>query len=117
MVEKRINSKSAHPTPPHTNPMELGAINTFLGSRSKKTKIFMIFDLKKGGGSDIFAPPPPHPPSKAPNSGLQVGAGAGGGGGSGPKTHWGMCLLDRIMILQGVKQTIQPLEVRYRMGP
>ena len=32
-------------------------------------------------------------------------------GGSGPKTHWGMCLLDKRMILQGGKLTIQPLGV------
>ena len=41
----------------------------------------------------------------------------GGLGGSGPKTHWGMCLLDKIMILQGVKLTIQPLGVGYAHRP
>ena len=38
-------------------------------------------------------------------------------GGSGPKTHWGMRLLDKIMILQGVKLTIQPLGVGYANRP
>ena len=38
-------------------------------------------------------------------------------GGSGPKTHWGMRLLDKIMILQGVKLTIQPLGVGYATRP
>ena len=41
----------------------------------------------------------------------------GGLGGSGPKTHWGMRLLDKIMILQGVKLTIQPLGVGYANRP
>ena len=41
----------------------------------------------------------------------------GGLGGSGPKTHWGMHLMDKIMILQGVKQTIQPLGVGYANRP
>ena len=35
----------------------------------------------------------------------------------GPKTHWGMRLLDKIMILQGVKETIQPLDVGYVNRP
>ena len=38
-------------------------------------------------------------------------------GGSGPKTHWGMRLSDKIMILQGVKLTIQPLGVGYANRP
>ena len=38
-------------------------------------------------------------------------------GGSGPKTHWGMRLLDKIMILQGVKLTIQPHGVGYANRP
>ena len=71
----------------------------------------MIFDPKKGGGhfSDIFDPPPA-PPKKWVSSG-------GGLGGSGPKTHWGMRFLDRIMILQGVELTIQPLGVGYANRP
>ena len=82
----------------------------------------MIFDPKKGGSFffNIFdpppPPPPPTPPSKPQKSGFQVG---GGLGGSGPKTHWGMSLLDKIMImiLQGVKLTIQPLGVGYANRP
>ena len=47
-----------------------------------------------------------------------VSSGLGGvWGGSGPKTHWGMRLLDKIMILQGVKLTIQPLGVGYANRP
>ena len=60
------------------------------------------------------SPPTPPPPSKPQKSGFQVG---GVWGGSGPKTHWGMCLLDKIMILQGVKLTIQPLGVGYANRP
>ena len=76
----------------------------------------MIFHPKKGGSFfDIFDPPhTPPPPSKPQKSGFQVG---GGLGGSGPKTHWGMCLLNKIMILQGVKLTIQPLGVGYANRP
>ena len=37
----------------------------------------------------------------------------GGCRGSRPKTHWGIRLLDKIMSLQGVTPTIQPLGVGY----
>ena len=37
----------------------------------------------------------------------------GGSGGGGAKTHWGVCLLDKIVSLQGVKLPIQPLGVGY----
>ena len=43
--------------------------------------------------------------------------GGGMGGGSGPKTHCGMCLLGKIMILQGVTPRIQPLGVGYANRP
>ena len=79
----------------------------------------MIFDPKKGGGHffDIFDPPtPPHPPPSLKTSKKWVSSG-GGPGGSGPKTHWGMRSLDKIMILQGVKLTIQPLGVGYANRP
>ena len=80
----------------------------------------MIFDPKKGGV--IFStfltppPPPPPPPTSLKTSKKWVSSG-GGLGGSGPKTHWGMRLLDKIMILQGVKLTIQPLGVGYANRP
>ena len=78
----------------------------------------MIIDPKKGGSffDTPPTPPPPPPPTslKTSKSGFQVG---GGLGGSGPKTHWGMRLLDKIMILQGVKLTIQPLGVGYANRP
>ena len=81
----------------------------------------MIFDPKKGGGPffDIFdppTPPPPLPPLKGSKKWVSDGGG-GGLGGSGRKTHWGMRLLDKIMILQGVKLTIQPLGVGYANRP
>ena len=78
----------------------------------------MIFDPKKGGVIffDIFDPPPPPPPTSLKTSKKWVSSG-GGLGGSGPKTHWGMRLLDKIMILQGVKLTIQPLGVGYANRP
>ena len=41
----------------------------------------------------------------------------GGGWGGGPKTHWGMYLLDIIIILQKVKQTDQPLGIGYVNRP
>ena len=103
MAEKCINYMSACPIPPHTNPMELGSENTF-NSKSKKTKRFMIFNPKKWGGVYISTFLTPPPPSKAQKSVFQVGGGSGGG--SGPKTHWGMRLLDTIMILQ---QQFNPL--------
>ena len=40
-----------------------------------------------------------------------------GSGGSGPKTHWEMRLLDKIMILQGIKPTIQSRGVGYANRP
>ena len=62
--------------------------------------------------STFLTPPPPLPqkPKKWVSSG-------GGLDGSGPNTHWGMCLLDKIMILHGVKLTIQPLGVGYAKRP
>ena len=60
--------------------------------------------------------PPPTPPTLLENL-KKVGFKWGGLGGSGPKTHWGMHLLDKIMILQGVKLTIQPLGVGYANRP
>ena len=78
----------------------------------------MIFDQKEG---ESFFDPPSHPTPHTPhlpqilkNVGFKW---RGMGGGSGPKTHWGMCLLDKITILQGVKLTIQPLGVRYAHRP
>ena len=76
----------------------------------------MIFHPKKGGVIffDILTPPLTPPPPHLPQNLKKVGFKWGGGsGGSGPKTHWGMRLLDKIMILQGVKLTIQPLGVGY----
>ena len=74
----------------------------------------MIFDPKRGG-SFVDAPPTP-PPTSLKTSKKWVSSG-GGSGASGPKTHWGMRLLDKLMILQGVKLTIQPLGVGYANRP
>ena len=76
----------------------------------------MIFDPKKGGVifSTFLTPPPPHLPENLKKVGFNWG---GSGGGSGPNTHWGMRLLDKIMILQGVELTIQPLGVGYANRP
>ena len=41
----------------------------------------------------------------------------GGSGQCGPKTHWGVLLLDKVMILQGVKPTNQPLGIGYANRP
>ena len=75
----------------------------------------MILDPPKRGVHFLTTPPlPPAPASKPQTGGFQVG---GGLEGSGPKTHCGMRLLDKIMILQGVKLTIQPLGVGYANRP
>ena len=105
----KLHKRLSHSAP--YKPHGVGTWKHFFGSKSKKNKTLVIFDPKKGGVS-FFDPPPhtPPPPSKAPKNGFQVG---GGLGGSGPKTHWGMRLLDKIMILQGFKLTIQPLGVGY----
>ena len=72
----------------------------------------MIFDPKKGGHFfDIFDPPLPQ---KLQKGGFKWGGGVWGG--SGPKIHWGMRLLDK-MILQGVKLTSQSLGVGYANSP
>ena len=71
----------------------------------------MILDPKKGG--HFYPPLPPHPSLENLK---KVGFKWGGLGGSRPKTHWRMHLLDET-ILQGVKQTIQPLGVGYANRP
>ena len=111
MAEKNINCISAPPTLLHTNPVVSGPENYF-SAQNKKNQNIHDFRPKKGGGH--FLPPPPFmTPQK---SGFQVGGG-GLGGGYGPKTHWGMRLLDKIMILQGVKATIEPHGVGYANRP
>ena len=125
MAEKCINRTSARPTPPHPYPMQSGPGNTFSARNRKKNEKIHDFRPRKRGGVNFFdifdptpnpppPPPPPAPPSKPQKSGFQVG---GGRGGSGPKTHWGMRLLDKIRILQGVKLTIQLLGVGYANRP
>ena len=118
----KLHERSSHSAP--YKPHGVGTRKQFFGSKSIKTKRFMIFDPKKGkihdfrpkkGGVDFLTPPPAPPPSLK-TSKKWVSSGRGWGG-SGPKAHWGMRLLDKIMILQGVKLIIQPLGVGYANGP
>ena len=89
---------------------------TLFQLKIEKNQKIHDFRPKKGGVIffGIFAPPPP--PTSLKTSKKWVSSG-GGLGGSGPKTHWGMRLLDKITILQGVKLTIQPLGVGYANRP
>ena len=64
MAEKvhKLHKRSSHSAP--YKPHGVGTRKHFFGSKSKKTKRFMIFDPKKEGGGhffDIFDPPPPPP--------------------------------------------------------
>ena len=79
----------------------------------------MIFDQKKGGVIffDIFDPPPtPTPPPSLKTSKKWVSSG-GVWGGPDQKLIGGLYLLDKIITLQGVKLTIQPLGVGYANSP
>ena len=73
---------------------------------------FVVASLPPGPQVHVLSPND-HP--KPPKSGLQVGG--GGLGGCELKTHWGMRLLDKMKVLQGVKLTIQPLGVGYANRP
>ena len=75
----------------------------------------MLFDPKQAGVIfSTFLTPPPSLSRKSPKKWVSSG---GGLRGSGPKTYWGMCLLDTMFILQGVKLTIQSLGVGYVNRP
>ena len=56
-----LHKRSSHSAP--YKPYGVGTRKHFFGSKSKKTKRFMIFDPKKGGS---FFDPPPHPPTPTP---------------------------------------------------
>ena len=58
----KLHKRSSHSAP--YKPYGVGTRKHFFGSKSKKTKRFMIFDPKKGGVIffDIFDPPHPTPP-------------------------------------------------------
>ena len=117
MAEKSINCiKALVRLCPIQTPWSRDPETLFRLKIVKKTKRFMIFDPKKGESFFRHPPPPPRPPSLK-TSKKWVSSGEGGLGGSRPKTHWGVHLLDKIMILQGVKQTIQPLRVGYANRP
>ena len=111
----KLHKRSSHSAP--YKPHRVGTRKHFFGSKSKKAKRFVIFDPKKGGVIFLNPPPQPPPPPHLPENLKKVGFKWGGLGGSGPKTHWGMRLLDKIMILQGVKLTIQPFGVGYANRP
>ena len=70
--------------PSHSAPYKHHRVRTrkhFFGSKSKKTKRFLIFDPKKGGGHffDIFDPhpTPPTPPTSLKTSKKWVSSGGG----------------------------------------
>ena len=58
----KLHERSSHSAP--YKPYGVGTRKHFFGSKSKKTKRFMIFDPKKGGVifSTFLDPPPPHLP-------------------------------------------------------
>ena len=119
MAEKCINRKSARPTPPHTNPMESEAGNTFSAQNRTKPKDSYFSTQKKGGSffdpPTTPPPPPPQPPSKPQKSGFQMGG--GGSGGVRTKNSLGDVLIGQNNDFQGVKLTIQPLVVGYANRP
>ena len=111
MAGKCINCISARPLIPIQTPWSWDPETLFRLKIEKRTKSFIIFDPKKGG--PFFDPPPPRLPQNLKKVGFKWGY----LGVSGPKTHWGMRLLDKIMILQGFKLIIQPLGVGYANRP
>ena len=117
MAEKvhKLHKRSSHSAP--YKPYGVGTPETLFRLKIKKNQKIHDFRPKKWMG--YFLTPPPPPPPLLENL-KKVGFKWGGGGSwgvSGPKTHWGMRLLDKIMILQGVKLTIQSLGVGYANRP
>ena len=80
MAGKCINCIGARPTPPHTNPMQLGPGNPFSAQNRKNQKI-QDFQPKERGGSffSTFLTPPPLPQNLK-----KVGFKWGGVWGGGP---------------------------------
>ena len=108
----KLQKHSSHSAP--YKPHGVGTRKQFFCSKSKKPKRFMIFEPQnKGRGS--FSDPPPTPTCL--KSSKKWVSGKGDLGVSGPKTHWGMHLLDNVMSLQRVIPTIQPLGVGYANRP
>ena len=96
--------------------MESGRETVFRLKTKKNQKIHDFRTKKRVGNFSTFLTPPhPSPPFLTPQSWFQVGE--GGLWGSGPTTPWGVCLLNKIKILQNVTRTNQPLEVGYANGP
>ena len=103
MAEKCRNCMSARPTLPLC-PIQTPwswDLETLFRLKIQKDKTFLIFDPKKGASffRHLDPPPPPTLPQNLKKVGFKWG-------GSGPKTHRGMCLLDQMMFLQGVRLTI-----------
>ena len=111
----KLHKRSSHSAP--YKPYGVGTRKHFFGSKSKKTKRFMIFDPKKVGVifSTFLTPPHPHPPP--PLKGSKKWVSSGGSGGGRTKNSLGDAFIGQIMILQGVKLTIQPLGVGYANSP
>ena len=78
----KLHKRSSHSAP--YKPHRVGTRKHFFGSKSKKTKRFMIFDPKKGGSFfDNFDPPSPSPPPpptslKTSKKWVSIGGGLGG---------------------------------------
>ena len=88
----KLHKRSSHSAP--YKPYGVGTRKHFFGSKSKKTKRFMIFDPKKGGvifSTFILTPPPtPPPPTPPPPPPLKkVGFKWGGSGGVRTKNSLG----------------------------
>ena len=88
MAEKvhKLHKRSSHSAP--YKPYGVGTRKHFFGSKSKKTKRFMIFDPKKGGVIFLTPPPPPPPPPLLENL-KKVGFKWGGSGGVRTKNSLG----------------------------
>ena len=112
----KLHERSTHSAP--YKPYGVGTRKQFFGSKSKKKQKIHDFRPKKKGGSFLstFWTPPHPPPTSLKTSKKWVSSG-GVLGGCGPKTHWGMRLLDKLMILQGVTLKTQPLGVGYANRP
>ena len=85
-----LHKRSSHSAPYKTH--RVGTRKHFFGSKSKKTKRFMIFDPKKGGvifSTFLTPPPPPPPPPHLPQNLKKVGFKWGGSGGVRTKTSLG----------------------------
>ena len=73
----KLHQRSSHSAP--YKPHRVGTRKHFFGSKSKKTKRFMIFDPKKGGVIfSTFLTPPPPTSLKTSKKWVSSGGGLGG---------------------------------------